>query len=154
MTSCSESNRWTEEERIEFERKCNQTTDFIVSPICFEGFEYQNSIMIIVRNKERIIDTLYTKMRKNQNNFDKGTNRIWNTHYPKLTFNINNQYEFYIGEGAPYTLNNMEMIMWPQYTATSEGWGCVMGNYTIDNEKFEDRGNIYFKKRGFKYDWD
>ena len=39
------------------------------------------------------------------------------------------------------------MIMWSQYTQTSEGWGCKMGNYTIDNEKFEHSGNIKFIKR-------
>ena len=147
LTSCWESNRWTEEERKDFEKKCDQTIEFDVSPICFEGFNQQDRIMIIVRNQNIILDTLYTKMRENQNNFDKGYNRYWSTHLPKLTFNINNQYDFYLGDDAPYVLSNMEMIMWSQYTQTSEGWGCKMGNYTIDNEKLEHSGNIKFIKR-------
>lgn len=147
LTGCWESNRWTEEERNAFEKKCNQTREFEVSPICFEGFEYQDSIMIIVKNNKTILDTLFTRMRMNQNKFVTSNNKIWNTHLPKLTFNINNQYDFYIGKEAPYELNNMEMIMWAQYTEVSEGWGCKMGNYTIDNIKHENSGNIRFKKR-------
>ena len=61
---------------------------------------------------------------------------------------------FYLGEEKPYILDNMEIVMSAQYTMGGEGWGCEMENFTIDNEKFEDSGNIRFKKRGFKYDYE
>lgn len=61
--------------------------------------------------------------------------------------NIKYTYQFIIPGQKPYTLSNMKMIMWAQFTMTSEGYGCVLGDYNIDGKRFTHQRNPTFIKR-------
>ncbi|WP_294821040.1 hypothetical protein, partial [uncultured Flavobacterium sp.] len=61
--------------------------------------------------------------------------------------NVDYAYHFLVPGQAPYVLSDMKMVMWSQYTMFSEGYGCVMGDYTIDGMRFEHNGNPEFVKR-------
>ena len=147
LFSCWKSNEWSEKERNDFKKKCAETKTFKVNPICFTGFEFNEvkSIKIIEKNKSESIDTFHIHAQTFRDKHDS----IYKQHWADINkeFNVSNTYEFYIGKDKPYILDNMEMIMWAQYTMGGEGWGCEMGNFTIDDEKFEHTGNIVFKKR-------
>lgn len=149
LTSCWNAD-WTEEEREEFRTECESKTEFDVDPICFIGFEYDeiDTIRIIEKDSLDILDTLYIYPKESQSEHDKSSDKIWSS--PKVSFNVNHSYEFYLDSDTPYVLDNMEMIMWAQYTMAGEGWGCEMGNFTIDGAEFEHQGNIRFVKRGYE----
>ena len=142
LTGCWNST-WTEEERKTFKTKCESQILFDVNPIFFTGFTLDeiDTIMAIEKDKNKIIDTVYFYPQQERSELQKFSSS------PNVQFNINHSYEFYLDSNTPYVLDNMEMIMWSQNTMTGEDWGCVMGNFTIDNEKFEHRGNISFNKR-------
>ena len=46
------------------------------------------------------------------------------------------------------------MMIWPQFTMLSEGYGCVMGDYTINGHRFEHNANPDFVKEGFRFSWE
>ena len=146
LTSCWNSS-WTEAERKAFKEKCDSQIYFNIHPIKFTGFEFEEiaTIPIVEKDSNKIIDTLFIYP-----NNQRAAHEIQNQTYsssPPLKFNKNHSYEFYLGSDAPYILDNMQMIMWPQYTMRGEGYGCVIGNFTIDGEQFEKVGNMHFKKR-------
>ena len=147
-------NEWTEKERQEFKTKCSETIIFEANPIYFTGFDFDeiDTVQVIERSNSKSVDTfyIYTDIENSLNS--KEDKKYWADINKKL--NIKNAYEFYLGNDKPYILDNMEMIMWSQYTMAGEGWGCQMGNFTIDNKKFEHVGNIEFRRRGYKYSWE
>ena len=150
LFSCLKLNEWTDKEREDFKRKCSETTTFIEGPICFTGFQFEeiDTIKVIEKDNLKEIDTFFIYAEKERDSNDSIYKKNWANIVREI--NVNNSYEFYLGKDKPYILDNMEMIMWAQYTMMSEGWGCEMGNFTIDNEKFEHVGNINFTKREFK----
>lgn len=152
LSGCWESNKWTEKEKEEFRAQCSKKVNFDVNAISFTGFNFEeiDTTVIIEKSGSIIIDTLIIYPRKDS--YDESRERYWAS--PQIQFNVNYKYEFYLGQDKPYILNNMEMVMWPQFSMTSEGYGCVMGNFTIDGEVFLNIANIGFTKRGFKYGWD
>ena len=151
LTSCWNTN-WSEKERKEFSEKCSKQIYFNTGSICFTGFEFNEirEVKAIEKNGLEILDTILMKIEIQRDNHDKNYKRYWGQ--TDTEFNVNHSYEFILGSDKPYILDNMEMIMWAQYTMGGEGWGCEMGNFTIDNEKFEHRGNICITKRGFKFE--
>lgn len=62
------------------------------------------------------------------------------------TMNIRNNYHFIIPGQKPYKLENMKMVMWAQFSMLSEGWGCVMGEYTLDGVRYEHSANPVLRK--------
>lgn len=154
LIGCRTPSSWTEEQREEFKKNCESQIYFDTNSIYFIGFKYEeiDTITIVEKDNRTIIDTLFIYPQQEKDNHDNENQRFWGS--PNVQFNINNIYEFYLDSDTPYVLDNMEMIMWEQYTMQGEGWGCLMGDFTIDNQKFDHQGNIYFKKRGFKYDWE
>jgi len=144
----------TNAKREKFKTKCKSQIYFDTGSICFAGFPFEQIDTIRVVEKDGItpINTLYIYPRQERHNHNTELQEFWGI--PEVQFNVNHSYEFYLDSDKPYILDNMEMIIWAQYSMVSKGWGCKMGNFTIDNEKFERQGRIYFKKRGFKYDWE
>ena len=151
LTSCW-STEWTEKERKDFSEKCSKQINFNAGSIHFDGFEFNelDNAKVIEKNGLKVLDTIVIKIDTHRGNHDKQHKRYWGGF--DIDLNVNHSYEFILGNDEPYVLNNMKMIMWAQYTMGGEGWGCEMGNFTIDNEKFEHQGNIGFKKRGFEYE--
>ena len=62
------------------------------------------------------------------------------------TMNIKHKYLVLVPGHTPYDMANMKMIMWSQYSMTSEGWGCVMGDFTINGKQFKHEANPTFEK--------
>lgn len=146
MTSCF-SNSWTEKQRKEFEIKCALTDTFYNISFQFKGFGNNEFDSILVKEfKEKVLlDSFNVFVRPGKSLSDKeGKKR---SAIIERTMNTMYTYYFMIPKQKPYEFKNMKMIMWPQYTMTSEGWGCVMGSYTIDGKRFENNENPVFIKR-------
>jgi len=146
LTSCFNS-RWTEEERKEFETKCNQTDTF--NNVTFElgGFADNefDSIMVKDYKDSILVDSFKIFVPPASDSIDRANKHRWAS--IERTMNIKHKYQFIIPGQKPYELTNMKMVMWAQYTNTSEGWGCIMADYTIDSERFEGVANPGFAKR-------
>lgn len=141
LTSCFH-NRWSEKERKDFEIKCAQTDTFKNLMVQFYGFENKefDSIQIKKFNHNVLIDSFVLFVRP-------ATGGGMRSLVIERTLNINNKYQFIISGQKPYELANMKMIMWAEYTMTSEGYGCVMGEYSIDSVRFEHDAKPTFIKR-------
>ncbi len=146
ITSCFNSS-WTVEQRKEFETKCSQTDTFNNVVFQLRGFDNNefDSIWVEEYNDTVLLDSFKVFVMPAQNPSDK--KRKERSATIERTMNIKYKYLFMLPGQKPYELANMKMIMWPQYTMTSEGWGCEMGDYTIDGVRFEDNANPTFIKR-------
>ncbi|MDR0560713.1 MAG: hypothetical protein LBG92_11140, partial [Prevotellaceae bacterium] len=67
---------------------------------------------------------------------------------------IRDTFQIAVSGCEPYILSDMKMVMHPQFTMLSEGWGCVMRDYKINGVHFEDNGGPDFVKEGFKFPWE
>lgn len=146
LTSCFSSS-WTEKQRKDFETMCTQTETFNNVVFQFAGFENSDFDSILIREFDDtvLVDTFKVFVNPYQSHDDS----VRKERYTAIerAMNIKFKYQFVIPGEKPYELANMKMIMWAQYTMNSEGWGCVMGQYTIDGEKFEHNANPTFVKR-------
>jgi len=151
LTSCWNT-KWTEKERKEFSEKCSKEIYVDVGSICFTGFEFTqiDKAKVIEKNKEKVLDTFLINIYTQRDDHDKKHKRYWG--YIDSMLNVNNTYSFFLGEEIPYVLHDMKKTLSAQYTMGGEGWGCSMSNFTIDDEKFESKGNICIMKRGFEYE--
>jgi len=152
LSSCWNT-EWSEERRINFSKQCSAQTTFDGGGMYFTGFKIEelNNAIIIEKKDQKVIDTLYIQLYDHRNEHDKKHQRYWGkTSKEELT--VNHSYEFVFGDDKPYTLHKMEMTMNPQYTMGGEKWGCEMGYYWIDEQEFDQNGNISFTKRGFEYE--
>ena len=146
LTSCFNSS-WTEEQRKAFETKCAQTDSFNNVVFLFRGFDNSEFDSIWVKEYKDMIflDSFSVFVWPSQNPNNKERNE--RSASIKRAMNIKYKYHFLIPGQKPYELANMKMVMWAQYTMASEGWGCVMGDYTIDGVRFEHKANPTFIKR-------
>lgn len=143
LTGCF-NNRWTDKQRKQFETKCSQTETFNNISIKFRGFDNSEFESILVKefNGNLLLDSFRVFAKPGQNAYNKERSATI-----ERTMNIKYKYLFIIPGQEPYELANMKMVMWSQWTMTSEGYGCVMGEYTIDGAKFEHNANPTFIKR-------
>lgn len=146
LTSCFNTS-WTPEQRKEFETKCNQT-DTVHNLVClFYGFHNNEFDSILIREYQdtTLLDSFKVFVWPAQSPSD--IKRKERSATIRQGLNIKNNYHFIIPGQKPYVLANMKMIMWAQYTMAGEGWGCEMGDYTIDGVRFEHNSNPTFEKR-------
>jgi hypothetical protein len=145
VVSCWESG-WTEEERIEFRKKCESQVLIEINSICLTGFQFSavDTVMVVEKHGSNIIDSIYIYTSPNRDPSDEECNH-YRVH-PHAYFNINGSYEFYLGDSLPYVLHEMEIVMTPRYTMT-EGWGCAVENFSIGEERFEDEVHRRITKR-------
>ena len=136
---------WSAEEKKNFQTKCEQTDTVSYLTFSLTGFTYSevDTIMIKEVQEKKIIDSFYVQIPASS--FDKARNRYWGRIERPLK--IKNSYQFCIQNHLPYELTNMKMMMWPQWTMTSEGYGCVIGEYAIDGVKFEKNASPDFVNR-------
>lgn len=144
MTGCFNST-WTKEQRKEFENNCSQTDTFNNVVFQFRGFDNNefDSIWVKEYNDTILLDSFRVFVCPAQSHKER-KERFATI---ERTMNINYKYHFIMPGQKPYELANMKMIMWVQYTMTSEGWGCIMGDYTIDGVRFEQNASPTFIKR-------
>lgn len=146
LISCwkTEPSTWTKEERQAFEEECSNTLKFEPGIILLKYFDREEMDSIKLYEVMGSIKTdsviLYPKELINQRSY------LEFTVIPQMTFNTQNKYYFQIGSTEPYILEDMKMIVWPQFTQ-DENWGCVMGDFTMDGEILEHMGNIRINKR-------
>ncbi|MCI5055947.1 MAG: hypothetical protein MRY83_07545 [Flavobacteriales bacterium] len=139
LSSCWNYNNWTEEEREQFRNYCLAKTEFKPFPISFEGFDSLSidTVMIYEVKNEIPIDTFFIMPKRDphrKEEFWASTERL---------FQLNCSYIFVI-DTSEFILSNMQMSMSPQYTMLSEGWGCIMNKFAI-NDSVMNQGNICIK---------
>lgn len=145
LTGCF--SHWSDEDRAEFEAECTNTKTFSNEVFSFRGFDDTEfySIPIVEYKGTTPIDTFSMPVSPARDDFDREHKR--RTGSTDREMNVDYSYHFLIPGQAPYVLSDMKMIVWSQYTMFSEGYGCVMGDYTIDGVRFEHDGNPEFVKR-------
>ena len=146
LISCF-NRHWSAEQRKEFDTKCSQTDTFNNIVFQFRGFDNNEFDTIVVKDYKDtvLVDSFKVFVGPAQYPYEKERKERYAT--IDRTMNVKHKYHFIIPGQRPYELANMKMIMWAQYTMTSEGWGCVMGTYTIDGLRFEHDANPTFIKR-------
>lgn len=123
--------RWSDEQRKEFETTCTQTESFHAI-VKFKGFDNNEFDSIWVKQfKDSIcLDSFRVFVPPAKSTYDRG--RKERSVQIERPLQVQCTYHFVIPGHKPYELADMKMIMWAQYTQFSEGWGCVMGDYTLD----------------------
>lgn len=137
LASCFD--HWTEQERKAFKAQCSQIDTFSYVKVQFSGFDSVELTPLIVQEYlgSQLLDDfkLDVPMLKAPNEAV-----IERTLYGKR------RYVFKLPGGQNFELANMEMVMWPQWTMLSEGYGCVMASYTIDGVHHGDLYPTFVKK--------
>jgi len=146
VAGCS-SRQWTAEQRKDFETKCNGQESISSLQVMFRGFDDKafNSVEVKEYDNAKLVSTFRVQIPASQDPRDREYKIIRTT--INRTMILKHAYDFIVPGQRPYRLANMKMIMWPQYTMRSEGWGCVMGDYTIDGKRFEKNQSPEFVKR-------
>ena len=144
MTSCF--HYWTEKEKKNFDCKCTQTDTFELGVVHFRGFNNTEFDSILVRAYKDtvLIDSFKIFVDPSKSDWDKENKRRSATIL--RTMKTKYKYQFIVPGQQPYELSNMKMIMWAEWTMTSENYGCVMGSFTLDGKKFEHCGNLCIEK--------
>lgn len=128
LVSCT--HRWTAKERNDFQIKCSQTDTVSGLSFSLTGFRFDeiDTIQIKELTNNQINDTFSVFIQKGTQ--DQAGNKYFG-HIDRM-IHLKNSYQFIIKGQVLHTLSDMQMIMWAQWTMASEGYGCVMGNYSID----------------------
>jgi hypothetical protein len=150
--SCTTHTHWTKKQKIEFAEKCSKTDSTDGLNFSLTGFSYNEVKEIVVRqiHQGQIVDSFYVY--PNKNSFDSLRTRY--SIYIDKSLYIKDTFQFIVPKYPPFILSDMKMIVWPQFSMFSEGYGCVMGDYKIDGIRFDHNANPDFIKKGFKFSWD
>ncbi len=140
-TACN--HKWTEQERKNFETKCAKTDSVHDMVVNFKGFENSDFDSVVVRELDGTVLADSFKLFVSPS-YEAGGTRSAHIERPLC---LKQGYQFVVRGQKPYELANMKIVMWAQYTMSSEGWGCVMGDYSIDGKHFEHDANQTFEKR-------
>lgn len=146
LANCA-SRSWTPQQRNDFETKCSQTVTVSSLAIGFRGFADNEFSSITVKeyNSNKLLATFKVDVPLAQGQWEKENKSRRAT--IQRTINLAHTYEFIVPGQKAYRLTDMKMIMWAQYTMNSEGWGCVMGEYSIDGVPFKHDATPTFTKR-------
>ena len=138
---------WSEQEKKDFECKCAQTDTFGNSIVMFKGFDNKEFDSILIREYKdtTLLNSFKIFVWPAQSPSDKEQKIRSGT--ISRTLKIKYKYTFIVPGQKPYELSDMKMIMWAQWTQTSEGYGCVMGDFSLDGVKFKHEGNLSILKR-------
>lgn len=148
VTGCFFSgNTWTPERKEKFEKECLSSKTFGNVIFIVRGFDDNEFDSILVRHYVDSIpkDSFSLFVDKASGQWERD-NKV-RTILINRRLSVGDKYEFVIPGQKPYTLSNMKMVVWAQYTKSGPGFGCEMANYTIDTIKFVDRPNPTFVKR-------
>ena len=133
--------RWTDNQRREFETQCSQLDTFKNLVVLFKGYGNNefDSVQVEEYNNGKLSSTFKIHVDQSQGSVNDTTDVRSAT--IKRTLNKHFQYKFILPRQQQFMLTNMKMTVWPQWTIKSEGYGCVMGSYAINGEKFESSAN-------------
>ncbi|MBL7950410.1 MAG: hypothetical protein JNM62_01715 [Flavobacteriales bacterium] len=140
---------WSEERRNEFEAECSKTDTFSSMVIALRGFENSEFDSIRVRefDGDLLVDSFGMKVDRMHDKLRK--ERLASIH---RKMNVKHTYRFLVPGQEPFILADMKMVMWAQYTMGGEGWGCVMGDYTLDSVRYEHNANPTLVKRNWNFE--
>jgi hypothetical protein len=124
--------RWSEKKKKEFECECKETKIINGLVVLIQGFEKDNidSVLIEEYNANIKLDSFRIKIDNKLGQF-----------YINKQLNVSYKYQFIFPNNNVHVLENMEMIMWPQWTNINEDYGCIMGNFTLDGIVYKKTGN-------------
>lgn len=145
FTGCF-NRHWSEKKRNKFKQECAATETFNSLVVLFKGFgnEEFDSVTVNEFKDSALINSFKIDVDPATSPYDiENKNRMATI---SRTMNINHKYYFIIPGQAPYKLANMKMVMWAQFSMLSENWGCVMGDYTLNGERFEHSANPVLRK--------
>ncbi|XZF14445.1 hypothetical protein ACTHGU_21895 [Chitinophagaceae bacterium MMS25-I14] len=139
---------WTEKEKADFAAKCAATDSVADFSFTVTGFTYEQVKTVLVYHirNQMIIDSFY--VHPDIRNYDSLRDRYWVS--VDQAIYVKDTYQFVIPGQKPFLLSGMKMVMWPQWTMMSEGYGCRMKGYSVNGEKYEDGGPDFIKK-GYSY---
>jgi len=144
--------KWSLQEKEQFKSECesSQTTDYL--SVYFEGFSYAELEKVEVKQVRDggVIDTffIYPDIRRfKHENIDELS--IMGSATIRQEIYLADSYHFTLSSEQSFVLGEIKMIVWPQYTMFSEGYGCRLGEFSIDGVK-SDSGHINFVKKGYK----
>jgi hypothetical protein len=151
LVSCRTYTRWTEKQKAEFADKCSKTDTANGLNFSLTGFTYDEIENVLIRqiHKGQTVDSFYVHPTKDS--FDSLRTRY--LAYIDKPLYIKDTFAFIVKGYKPFILTDMKMIMWAQFTMFSEGYGCVMGDYKINGNRFDHSANPDFVKEGFKFSW-
>lgn len=141
--------KWSEKERRQFAEECAKTTVIDGLSISFIGFDYPEIDTVTIRQLHNgtCIDSFFVYVSAERYSYDSIRNQYHA--YINRPLTITDSYHIIAHGVQTFILSDMEMVMWPQYTMFSEGWGCVMGSYTLNGVRFEHNTNPVLIKEGF-----
>jgi hypothetical protein len=130
---------WTEKQKSDFAAECARTTSVEGMVVELTGFEAARVRAVRVEDVRdgRAVGSF--EIHADESSFDPLRQR-YEASIDRL-LDVRDEYRFLIPGEAPYVLSGMKMVVWPQWSMTSEGYGCVMGAYTLDGVRFEHDAN-------------
>jgi hypothetical protein len=129
--------KWTEKEKQEFKTKCTQTDTLdglTFGIIAYDSITLDKMILVKEIKNGSIRDTFSVELQTNKQ-------QTWGTINRKLS--LANSYDFIITKTDSFRLSKIKMIMHPQYSMTSEDYGCEIGEYYINDKKKENLGIVF-----------
>ena len=151
IIGCTTHTRWTEKQKKEFAEKCSKTDTANGLNFSLTGFSYAEIQNVVIRqiHSGQIIDSFF--VHPDKNSLDSLRTRY--SAYTDRPLYIKDTFQVIIQGHDPFVLSDMKMIMWEQFSMSSESYGCVMGDYKINGIRFEHNANPDFIKKGFKFSW-
>ncbi|MFV0539871.1 MAG: hypothetical protein ACK5MZ_01355 [Aestuariibaculum sp.] len=142
--------KWSESELKEFEINCSKTDTVDGISISFTGFDYSEiaACEILRIHNGNVVDTLFAEI------YIRSYDSIRNRYHASInkTLFIKDSYRVEL-PSHKFVLSDMKMVMWPQFTMFSEGYGCEMGDYKIDGKRFEHSANPDFIKKDYEFNF-
>ncbi len=131
---------WTEAERLSFQEKCENSTEFFQRSVSFNGFNYDElkSITMEVSNAEnQILDSKTYSLSDTSYCYGQGYYRI---ELP-LEYDTSNSYNFVLNDGSIYHIHGMKMAIFPDPSMFSKHYGCELSEYWINDQHYHDFSN-------------
>lgn len=149
ISSCG--TKWSKERKAKFEVECSKTTlvDLSHHPIQFKGFALEDvdTVRIVERNIEQILDTFFIHGKENSNYPIQGESSALCTR----SLDTRYSYDFYFGSDRyPYVLDSLKIGIHPEFKGMSEDYQCRLMNKRIDGEQMREFGNLVFNKKSGK----
>jgi hypothetical protein len=131
--------RWTEKQKSDFAARCARTTavDGLVVELTGFDFERVRAVRVEEVRDGRTIGSF--EIHADASGYDPLRRRYLAD--VDRALDVRDEYRFRVPGEAPYVLSRMKMVVWPQRSMTSEDYGCVMGDYTLDGVRFQRDAN-------------
>ena len=144
ILSCN-SKDWTEEEKKEFEIKCQERVCLENVSFHFTGFEMEeiDTVLINEYKDQNLVNSFFIYHNNNTMYSKPITQYIIS---PKDSFATENKYELKVNDSLTYVIDNIKLEMQPENTMLTKSYGCHMVYYTVNKKPFENHGFFSINK--------